>query len=332
MAEAAVSEALAVTSANHQDPVGIQAVQQANLVASSAVVLDRANLAFFADMITAADLIPYDKNVDKGVQKFRVMAKIVAGVGHDFDPVSSQENFHVIQGRCVLSARGMAIKLRRTGRYDTRVERLDKDGCKLAVLERNDEGKLILKGHVEFTRDHADKAGLLKSNASMYDKWAEDMFYANAIKRVCRRFAPETLDTKPVLYDTAKRPSELTPPADDPPPPQQLNGADIPEAKETDSLGMETPSAAVGQEYQDQVYGESTDTVDADFTPAAEEKEYKVEIDPNESQLADLQLAAREKFGELTGDAKTKAVKFLGSKAINDLDKDALIEFNSTEF
>jgi hypothetical protein len=192
------------TALERTAPATLEQVRNTQVALDPAVVLTRAELNFFADMVVMADLIPFDRNTSKEVQKFRVMSKIVAGAAHRFDPISSQENLHVIQGRVVLSARGMAIKLRRTGRYDTRVEKLDETGCKLAVLEKDNTGKWILKGHVEFNREHADKAGLLKSNSAMYDKWGEDMFYANAIKRVCRRFAPEVLDTEPMDYRLSK--------------------------------------------------------------------------------------------------------------------------------
>lgn len=289
------AQTLAVTPQNHDHTVAIQAVQQTQLVASSAVVLDRANLAFFADMIEAADLIPYDKNVSKQVQKFRVMAKIVYGVGHDFDPISAQENIHVIQGRCVLSARGMAIKLRRTGKYDTRVEKLDNEGCRLAALEKNDEGKWILKGHVSWGLPEAEQAKLTTSNTAMYEKWGPDMFYANAIKRVCRRFAPEIMDTKPVLYDTAKRPIEDNTPS---PPPQITTS----ESATEDESTISTASPAIGQEYVSPEYipapgagaeAEVDDLTSDSFSPAKEAQEYTgaSEPEPNPTPAAPMSYA-----------------------------------------
>ena len=138
-----------------QESTAIEQARNTVTAIQTATILNRSELTFFADMIEAADLIPFDKNVPKAVQKFRVMAKIVGGAAHGFDPISSQENLHVIQGRCVLSARGMAIKLRRTGKYDTRVEKLDENECRIAVLEKNDAGKWMLKGHVEFNKARA---------------------------------------------------------------------------------------------------------------------------------------------------------------------------------
>lgn len=262
--------------------------------------ITRSELTFFADMIEAADLIPADRNTPKAVQKYRVMAKIVAGAAHGFDPISSQENLHVIQGRCVLSARGMAIKLRRTGQYDTRIVKLDDEGCKLEVLEKNTEGKFILKGHVEFTKKHADAAGLLKSNATMYDKWGQDMFYANAIKRVCRRFAPETLDTEPLNYRLSKEaaavdqmatapvPQQIatTPPPTGVAPLTPTGEPDFANMKPGDTVDfsgagevIQANPIEVGEVYQDQEYtgtdDAAVDMVDADFIDAE-----AVEADP----------------------------------------------------
>lgn len=264
------SQALATQTA--PSPAAIEQIRNTSVVPVASIT--RSELTFFADMIEAADLIPFDRNTPKAVQKYRVMAKIVAGAAHGFDPISSQENLHVIQGRCVLSARGMAIKLRRTGQYDTRIAKLDDDGCKLEVLEKNAEGKFILKGHVEFTKAHADKAGLLKSNASMYDKWGQDMFYANAIKRVCRRFAPETLDTDPLNYRLSRE-SAAVDQAVETRTPQQIATTPSVDTRETTELSNEESYAAsveVGETYQDQEYtgtdDVSVDMVDADFIEA----------------------------------------------------------------
>lgn len=267
--------------------------------------ITRSELTFFADMIEAADLIPFDRNIPKPVQKYRVMAKIVAGAAHGFDPISSQENLHVIQGRCVLSARGMAIKLRRTGQYDTRIVTLDDNGCKLEVLEKNSEGKFILKGYVEFNKSHADKAGLLKSNATMYDKWGPDMFYANAIKRVCRRFAPETLDTEPLNYRLSKEAAaadqmvEAPAPQQIAAPPEAAGVTPLTSTGEPDFANMQpgdtvsfAGASEVGEVYQDQEYtgtdDVAVDMVDVDFIEAEADPELDTATENLRSRVEEL--------------------------------------------
>ena len=50
-------------------------------------------------------------------------------------------------------------------------------------------------------------------------------------------------------------------------------------------------------------------------------------VESEESKLADLRLAATERYRELTGDDKAKADKFLGTKAILELTPEKLTEF-----
>ena len=339
------STALAVTHENHHLPAALQATP----VLSATVVLDRANLQFMANMIEGANLVPYDKNTSREVQKARVMAKIVAGVAHNFDPVSAQENFHIIQNRCVLSARGMAIKLRRLGRYDTRIKQLDDDGCILEVLERKgDELRMI--GQVAFMKTDAQKGGLLASNSAMYEKWGKDMFFANAMKRVVRRFAPEALDTTPVLYDTAARPAPPMPaPAQTPnalgngqqpspthQPQEAPNGAPAP---------SQPPVAASephpGDAYEDPSYSEEDVAeavleeeaiIDSDdgFTPAGSEPIDAEPVDPSESSTEDLRIAAKDWYSGATAAEKRKANEWLGQRTIGTLEADDLRAFFDT--
>lgn len=305
----------------------------ANMGSIEKTVLSRADLEFFGKLIQEAGLIPFDKNVPAKVQYYRVLAKVCAGVAHGFDPVSAQENMHVIQGRCVLSARGMAIKLRRTGRYDTRIEKLDETGCKLAVLERNDEGKWILKGHVEFNKTHADKAKLTTSNASMYDKWGPDMFYANAIKRVVRRFAPEVMDTLPLDYRVAKEA--------DPPPqvapvsaPAQIASGQAVQAEPVSTEAEDVGAEYVEREYIEQVPDEVAEaladsTIDGDFVEASGNEEYTEPglFSPEDGMLEDLRISVGDLLKEV-GTVKAKAV--MGDKKLAELGIDDLKAVHST--
>jgi hypothetical protein len=326
------------TALERTAPATLEQVRNTQVALDPAVVLTRAELNFFADMVVMADLIPFDRNTSKEVQKFRVMSKIVAGAAHRFDPISSQENLHVIQGRVVLSARGMAIKLRRTGRYDTRVEKLDETGCKLAVLEKDNTGKWILKGHVEFNREHADKAGLLKSNSAMYDKWGEDMFYANAIKRVCRRFAPEVLDTEPMDYrlskESAAADAQAFQPA--PAPVHQITAPAEPEQTGPEPPDDQTAEPnAIGGEYIDQEYQPEAseaiaDAVEGEFIEAKAGETIEEEIDATpvedkeESQLIDLREYVKEMFSTLTPQRQKDLIA--GKPTIGKMDADQLAE------
>lgn len=318
------------------EPAALEQIRNTQTALRPATMLDRAELTFFADMITAADLIPFDKQVPREVQKYRVMAKIVAGAAHGFDPISSQENLHVIKGRCVLSARGMSVKLRRTGKYDTRVEELTGEKCRLKVLERGDDGKWYVKGYVDFTKDHAKAAGLLNSNKDMYDKWGPDMLYANALKRVCRRFAPEVLDTDPIetrlsranALPTAEAPPQIAenaqgsaeapaPAVEQAPEPEPAQGAPEPqgEVHKDEEYVDAAPEAELAEE-----------AVEGDFT----EVDGEVVEDEDlglDSETENLRAATQELYDALPTAQRKDLIA--GLPTIGKMDKDQLEKFYS---
>lgn len=292
----------------------LKRLEQTQMVMQPAAMMNRAELTFFADMIDAADLIPYDKNVTKEKQKFRVMAKIVAGAAHLFDPISSQENMHVIQGRCVLSARGMAIKFRRSGKYDSRIEKLDSEGCVLAVLERSGDGsQWLLKGRVSFMKEHAEKAKLTETNKAMYDKWDEDMFYANALKRAVRRFAPECLDTVPLDYRLSKE-SAAAEKVQSAPAPQQIGTGISPEPDPSDAAELET--------YEDQPYQEAAQGSFLDTEEPTVDEELA-----HDTLMKELAESAETLLENKSAGDKAEIKKILKGRVIENMDEHTLREF-----
>jgi hypothetical protein len=291
--------------------------------------LDRENLKFFASMIRRAGLVPTEQGVSPDMSEARVMAKIVGGVAYNFDPIGSQENLHVIQGRLTLSARGYEILLKRGGRFDTRIEYLNDDGCKLAVLEKNNEGKWILKGYVEFTREMANKAQLLSKD--MYKKYGPDMFYARCISRVVKRLAPEVMDGRHIVtYDLAKQQ------ASDPPTPTPGNGGEgggqLPSATST-----ETAPPAVGDEYIDREYAEASaiadNSIDAEFVETKGEVEYTGPqtdslFSEEESKNADLITAISDYFKEKLGGDDDEIRKFLKGRDLSQMTTAALTKLH----
>lgn len=314
-------------AAEEQPNTALEQIKGQQTALAPVSYLDRENLTFFANMIDAAGLVPYDKNVTKDVQKARVMAKIVGGVAYHFDPIGAQENLHVIQGRLVLSARGMAILLKRAGKYDTRIKQLDDDGCVIDVLERREDGVWILKGTASFTREHAKASGLLTSNSAMYTKWGPDMFYANCIKRVVRRFAPEVLDGHLQIFALAK--DAPPPPA---PPQQQITEGDEPPPAEN---GAAKPGEEyVDAEYQDVASAEvaalADDAVEADFVEAEvvdDEKEAPALFTEEEGKRVDLENAVQDLLTEKVGNAAEQK-KYLKGKPLDQMPVEELTKLH----
>src|SRR4051812_5522556 len=61
----------------------------------------------------------------------QAVVKIMAGHELGFGPVASMTGIHLIKGRITLSANLIAAAIRRSGRYDYRIERLDAQACEI---------------------------------------------------------------------------------------------------------------------------------------------------------------------------------------------------------
>lgn len=304
-------------------------------VTNAAVPLDRKNLEFFAGMIEHAGLIPQEKESNGqpmaiSKAKARVMAKIVGGAVYRFDPIQAQENLHIINGKLTLSARGMSQLLHRSGKYTTRQVYIDQTGCKLAVLKRSEQtGEFHLIGHVEFTKEMAEKAGLTKN--PNYQKFAADMFFARCITRVVKRFAPEVLDGQSVSYDLARRETSEPTPA-----PQQIPAQSV-------AVEAPTPQYDVGDVVEDIAYVETetlaeafaNDEQEGEFVPveesAAPDNEEADNSSPDElttrftnDVTSLLRLAAENRIAEMTGGDEKEVKKLLKGRQLDMMSADAL--------
>lgn len=279
--------------------VSNQQIQQADATPQRAVsTLSREDLVFFANMIETAQLVPVEKNVAPAVSKARVMAKIVAGAVYGFDPITSQNNLSVLYNRIGLNAQGLAQLLHRSGRYTTRQEYLNNDGCKLSVLKKNDKGEWTVIGHVEFTRAMAERAGLTQKNEN-YSRFGPDMFFAKCITRVVKRFAPDVLDGDTVVYDLAKK-----------------------EVQQLPAQPVEAP-AQTSDVYSDPV---ATDIRDQPIEDDSEAEFTEVEpIDRSESIRADLETAANDLIKSLTNGDAVAVKRLLKGRQISNMTDDELV-------
>jgi hypothetical protein len=121
----------------------------------------------------------------------QIATKILAGAEMGYGPFASVQGIHVIQGKPVISANLMAAAVKRSGRYDYRVRRLDNTGCELEFLQRNGD-KWESVGKSTFTDADAKAAGLLgKDN---WGKFPRNMFFARAMSNGIRFFCPDVFD------------------------------------------------------------------------------------------------------------------------------------------
>jgi len=163
---------------------------------STAIVRHDPTISSLDDVQRVAKLLAmsnyFDAKAAQGELAIAQLAtKILAGREMGYGPFASVQGIHVIQGKPVVSANLMAAAVKRSGRYDYRVRRLDNDGCEIEFLQRNGD-KLESVGKSAFTRDDAKAAGLIgKDN---WSKFARNMFFARALSNGIRWFCPDVFD------------------------------------------------------------------------------------------------------------------------------------------
>jgi len=99
-------------------------------------------------------------------------------------PLTAARGLFFVNGKLGIESGVIAAMLRQHPVYDYEIGRLDTDGCTVAITRY---GEVI--GEASFTIDDATRAGLAQKNN--YKSYPEDMFFAKAITRAQRRYAPD---------------------------------------------------------------------------------------------------------------------------------------------
>ncbi len=172
---------------------------------STAIVRHDQVVASLDDVQRTAKLLAmsnyFDAKGDSVTAIAQIATKILAGREMGYGPFASVQGIHVIQGKPVISANLMAAAVKRSGRYDYRVRKLDTDGCEIEFFQRNGD-KLESVGKSAFLQTDAKAAGLL--NKDNWQKFARNMYFARAMSNGIRFFCPDVFDG-----NTAYTPDEL---------------------------------------------------------------------------------------------------------------------------
>lgn len=113
----------------------------------------------------------------------QAVAKILAGRELGIGPLASMTGIYIVKGRVTLSANLIAAQIKRSGRYDYRVKRLDNEGCEVEFYQNNEP-----IGTSTFTKEDARVAGLGGDN---WTKFPKNMLYARAISNGAKFYCPD---------------------------------------------------------------------------------------------------------------------------------------------
>jgi len=114
-------------------------------------------------------------------------------------------------GRMEVEGIVIRSKIETTDGYHLKIDRQDDKGCELSLWRLADNtwpvqlyynkaknGDWVLFGQVSFTKDDAQKAGLLSSNKDTYKKYPADMYLNRATSRLYKRYLTSLFNGKPL--------------------------------------------------------------------------------------------------------------------------------------
>lgn len=111
----------------------------------------------------------------------QAVTKILAGQELGIGPIAAMTGINIIKGRVAISANLMAAQVKRGGRYNYRVLRLDDKACELVFFEGSQE-----IGRSVFTTEDAKRAG-----TQNMDRFPRNMLFARAMSNGVKWFTPD---------------------------------------------------------------------------------------------------------------------------------------------
>jgi len=131
----------------------------------------------------------------------QAVVKVLAGRELGFGPIASMTGVHVIEGKPSVGAHLMASLIKRSGKYDYKVLRLDREACELEFFEVG--GKRESVGRVSVTlKEFIDSGVAIGKDGRTKKNWQsspDDMLFARAVSKGYRRYCPD-LNGGVVIY------------------------------------------------------------------------------------------------------------------------------------
>lgn len=117
----------------------------------------------------------------------QAVVKIQAGRELGFGPVYSMTKIYIVKGKIAVSAETLGAMVKRSGRYDYAVRKLDDEEC---ILFFTDNGKEAYTS--KFTMTDARRAGLV-AGGSGWEKWPRAMLMSKALSQGARIVCPHVI-------------------------------------------------------------------------------------------------------------------------------------------
>lgn len=121
----------------------------------------------------------------------QAVVKILAGKELGLTPIESMNSLYIVNDKIAVLAATIAARIKKSGKYDYKINKLDETECSITFLVINGEVKEL--GISTFTVKDAAKAGIV--NKDNWKNYPRNMLFARAISNGARWYCPDSLSS-----------------------------------------------------------------------------------------------------------------------------------------
>lgn len=119
----------------------------------------------------------------------QAVVKIMAGKELGLSPLQSMTDIYIVNGKIALQAKLIASLIKKSGRYDYHIDKLDNEECIISFFQLNGTEKKL--GDCSFSIKDAAKAGIV--NKDSWKNYPRPMLFARTISMGGRLYCPDII-------------------------------------------------------------------------------------------------------------------------------------------
>jgi hypothetical protein len=146
----------------------------------------------------------------------QAVVKILAGRELGLSPLQSMTDIYMVNGKVALQAKLIASLIKKSGKYDYHIDKLDDQECVISFFQNN--GKMEKIGESIFSIKDAARAGIV--NKESWKNYPRNMLFSRAVSNGARLYCADVItaytpeeveDIKIISVDKTKETIEVTP-------------------------------------------------------------------------------------------------------------------------
>jgi len=119
----------------------------------------------------------------------QAVVKILAGKELGLSPIESMNSLYMVNGKIAVSAKIISSLIKKSGKYDYRIETLTETECTIAFYSLDGSSEVEI-GKSTFTFKDAARAGLV--NKDNWKNYPRNMLFARALSNGARWYCPDS--------------------------------------------------------------------------------------------------------------------------------------------